>query len=349
MTFVVNRRSQSTAARRPQPAALALFSLAVCGLLAAVTDRPAHAQQPATVRRDGTPLAGDPSGRPLLGRLAAGIVLVPQASRGGGVQVTVDGWIVGTAVAAADRDGHTLALRRDEYLRAVPNGRLVARLVKGALVDSVEQRDGWYHVRRAGWVASRALAGLVAGAAPTGQAAVADTSGAADTADVRNGVLRRAVRLYHAPDSPAAGMLEAGVPIRVTARAGDWVRVEAAGWVRASELQQAGGQAVSGVTAADLRAAPDEWRGKVIRWTIQFIALQTADELRPDFAPGQPYILARGPAPEYAFVYVVVPPDKVAAIARLQPLDSVTIVARVKSGRSTYLANPILELVDVVP
>jgi hypothetical protein len=155
--------------------------------------------------------------------------------------------------------------------------------------------------------------------------------------------------LYRAPDAPATGMLQAGVPVRITARAGGWVRVEAAGWVRESEMQQAGGQDVSGVTAADLRSSPDEWRGKVLRWTIQFIALQTADELRPDFTPGQRYILARGPAPEYAFVYVIVPPEKVAAIARLQPLDSVTVLARVKSGRSAYLANPILELLDVVP
>jgi len=172
----------------------------------------------------------------------------------------------------------------------------------------------------------------------------------ADTVvDARRAVLRRQVRLYRAPDAPATGVLEAGVPIRITARAGGWVRVEAAGWVRESEVRQAGGQAVSGVTAADLRSAPDEWRGKVLRWTIQYISLQTADELRPDFAPGQRYILARGPAPEYAFVYVIVPPDKVAEIARLQPLDSVTVLARVKSGRSAYLANPILELLDVVP
>jgi len=347
MTFVRNRRPQSTAARRPQPAALALIALAVFGFLATLAGRPACAQEPATVRRDGTPLVAEPGGRPLLARLAAGIAVVPQASRAGSVQVTLDGWVIGTAVASANRDGHALALSRDEYLRTVPNGRLLARLVKGALVDSVEQRNGWIHVRRAGWVASRALAGVAAGLPAT--AASADTSGSLDTADVRTAVLQRAVRLYHAPDSPAAGLLEAGLPVRVTARAGDWVRVEAWGWVRASELQQAGGQSVSGVTAADLRASPDQWRGKVIRWTIQFIALQTADELRPDFAPGQPYILARGPAPEYAFVYVVVPPDKVAAVARLQPLDSVTIVARVKSGRSTYLANPILELVDLVP
>jgi hypothetical protein len=345
MTFVRNRRPQSTPAWRPQPAARALFSVVVLGVFAWPLAAPARAQQAATVRRDGEAFVSEPGGKQL-GHLAAGLALTPQGSRGGNTQVTLDGWMIRAAARTVDRDGHNLAVSRGVNLRAAPNGRIVARLVQGALFDRIEQRGTWFHVRRTGWVASSALA-----AAPAPQAATAPPAGPmADTVvDARRAVLRRQVRLYRAPDAPATGVLEAGVPIRITARAGGWVRVEAAGWVRESEVRQAGGQAVSGVTAADLRSAPDEWRGKVLRWTIQYISLQTADELRPDFAPGQRYILARGPAPEYAFVYVIVPPDKVAEIARLQPLDSVTVLARVKSGRSAYLANPILELLDVVP
>jgi len=131
------------------------------------------------------------------------------------------------------------------------------------------------------------------------------------------------------------------------ARAGDWVRVDAQGWVRENEIRMADSSILNGVSAAELRGAPEEFRGKLLRWTIQFVALQTADELRPDFSIGQRYILARGPAPEYAFVYILVPRDKLAEVQRLQPLASVDIVARVLSGRSTYLANPILELVDI--
>jgi hypothetical protein len=114
-------------------------------------------------------------------------------------------------------------------------------------------------------------------------------------------------------------------------------------------VRPAGGQAVSNVTAADLRASPEEWKGKLLRWTIQFIALQTADELRSDFTLGQRYLLARGPAPEYAFVYIVVPPAKVDQVSSLRPLDTLTVLAVVRSGRSAYLANPILELRDIVP
>lgn len=155
------------------------------------------------------------------------------------------------------------------------------------------------------------------------------------------------MQLYRAPDSSAVGQLEAGTPVRITARAGAWVRIETQAWVRENEIRPSDAGIMTGVTAAELRGAPDEFRGKLLRWTIQFLSLQTADELRPDFQPGQRYILARGPAPEYAFVYITVPPDKVADVQRLEPLAGVTVVARVVSGRSTYLANPILELVEL--
>jgi hypothetical protein len=342
MTFVRTRRPQSTPARRPQPAAHALFAAVLAGALAAWA-APARAQQTATVRRDGEPFLSD-SGDVRLGRLAAGAAVTAGAAQGARTAITVDGWIIGTAVRPTQKDGHDLVLARDENLRVVPNGRLVARLVRGVLVDSVERRGAWVHVRRDGRAATT---GLVL--APAAAAAVPAPADSADSGDASVVVLSGRVQLYRRPDAPPFGVLEAGSPVRVTERAGAWVRVDASGWVKASDIRGAGAEAMSGVTAADLRSNPDAWKGKVLRWTIQFIALQTADELRPDFTPGQRYILARGPAPEYAFVYIVVPPEELAQIQRLQPLDSVTVLARVINGRSAYLANPILELVDVVP
>ncbi len=342
MTFVPNSRPQSTPARRPLPAAHALLPALLAGVLAASWAAPASAQQTATVRRDGQPFLTD-SGKQI-GRLAAGAAVATGAVRGDQTAATVDGWIIGTSVQPTQRDGHDLIVSREENVRVVPNGRLVARLVHNALLDQVERRGAWVHVRRDGWVATRGLA--PAPAAAGGAAATAD---AADSADARVTVLRGQVRLFQAPDAPPVGMLDSGSAVRITERAGQWVRVEASGWVKAGDVRGAGADTVSAVTAADLRNAPDEWKGKVLRWKIQFIALQTADEMRPDFKPGDRYILARGPAPEYAFVYITVPADKLAAVSRLQPLDSVTVLARVVSGRSTYLANPILELVDIVP
>jgi len=165
--------------------------------------------------------------------------------------------------------------------------------------------------------------------------------------DPRRAVVRRRMDLFRAPDSSAIGTLEAGVPVRITGRAEGWVRIEAQAWVRENEVRPSDNAILTGISAAELRGAPDEFRGRLLRWTIQFLALQTADELRPDFTPGDRYILARGPAPEYAMVYVLVPRDRIADVERIRPLASVDIVARVVNGRSTYLANPILELVDL--
>ena len=145
---------------------------------------PAHAQQAATVRRDGEAFRSDPGGTQLA-RLAAGLALTTQDSRGGNTQVTVDGWVILAALRKVNRDGHNLAVSRSVNLRATPstNGRILGRLVAGALLDQVEQRDTWVHVQRDGWVASAALA---AGPAP---AAAADTG-----ADARRAVLKRAVQ-----------------------------------------------------------------------------------------------------------------------------------------------------------
>ena len=52
MTFVRNSRSQSTAARRPQPAARTLFVLALAGVSACLPTA-AEARQQVTVQRDG--------------------------------------------------------------------------------------------------------------------------------------------------------------------------------------------------------------------------------------------------------------------------------------------------------
>jgi len=370
MRFVRHQTAESTPARRPQPAARAARVLCAAAALLGVLAPGAGAQQSVTIQRDNEALVADPGGA-RLGRASAGSSYRATGSRDGFTQVTLEGWVWRTSLRAERRDGHTLAVSKagEERLRATPNGTVVARLVSGALLDEVERSGGWVHVRRTGWVASSALASapqgparppapaaaashaaLAPGAqAPPARAPAETAAPAVEDLDPRLAVVRRRVELRRAPDAPPAGSLEADMPVRITARAGEWVRVETQGWVRESELRPAGGAALNNVTAAELRTDPDRFKGRLLRWTIQFIALQTADELRPDFAPGEQYILARGPAPEYAFAYIVVPPDKAAAVAQIAPLASVTIIAKVRTGRSTYLANPILELVDIVP
>src|SRR5207247_1826689 len=106
-----------------------------------------------------------------------------------------------------------------------------------------------------------------------------DTSGGASDPN-RVESARRTV-LYRAPEGPPTGTLAPSAPLRVLGRSGDWTRVQIEGWVKSGDLQAAPAGVLVGVTAAELRADPQRYVGQVLRWTLQFIAVQKADELRP--------------------------------------------------------------------
>ena len=359
MTFVQYQPAQSTAAQRHLPAARAARFLLVIGVVASFGGSPLRAQQTATVERAEEPFLGEIGGA-RLGQIAQNSVFKSGPVRGNYTQLALEGWVFKPSLRSASQGGHTLAVSSPvENMRDAPNGRVLARLISGLLLDEVERRGNWVKVRRDVWVLTAALrrppAPAAATAPPRGPTAAARPAQAdpaaapapAPTGDPRRAVVRRRMQLYRAPDSTAIGQLEAGTPVRITARAGGWVRVEAQAWVRENEIRPSDSGILTGLSASELRGAPEEFKGKLLRWTIQYLSLQTADELRPDFVPGQRYILARGPAPEYAFVYIIVPTERLADVQRLEPLASVSIVARVVNGRSTYLANPILELVEL--
>lgn len=362
--------AQSTPAGRHLKAARMVRFLLLSTAIAMSAGPLLHAQT-ATVTRAAEPFHGEVGG-PRLGQITEGSSFAAGAVRNGFTEITLEGWIFRQSLQTVNRDGHNLQVNRGpvENLRDAPNGRVLAQLVQGFLLDQVEQRGQWVRVRRSVWIASTALDGrrsTVAGSNPVAAATPApaapqpqsrvpstvnrlpsdSTAAPAQAPDARRALVRRRMQLYRAPDSIAIGQLEAGTPVRIVGRAGEWVRVEAQAWVRENEIRPSDAAIMTGLSAAELRGAPEEFRGKLLRWTIQFLALQTADELRPDFRPGQRYILARGPAPEYAFVYLTVPDERMAEVQRLEPLASVTVIARVVNGRSTYLANPILELVEL--
>ncbi|MFI5206462.1 MAG: hypothetical protein ACHQU8_01900 [Gemmatimonadales bacterium] len=349
-----SRTAQSTAARRHLPAARAARFLFLLGALAWLTARQARTQQATRTFGADEPIYGTIGG-PRLGEVVGGAAVRAGESQQNHTQITLDGWVFKRSLQAMQRDGHTLAVKPAvENLRAAPNGHVLARLVQGFMLDEVERNGAWVHVSRQVWVRSAALGGQTSVAAVPARSPPprpARPSPAVQEppqpVDPRRAVARRRIELFRAPDSTAIGSLEAGQPLRITARAGEWVRIEAQAWVRENEIRLTDSAILTGLSAAELRGAPAEFRGRLLRWTIQFLSLQTADELRSDFQPGQRYILARGPAPEYAFVYIIVPPERLAEVQKLEPLASVQIVARVVNGRSQYLANPILELVEL--
>jgi len=300
-----------------------------------------------------------------IARLAQGAVLNGGATRNDWIQVTLDGWIFSTSVGPSDRPDFDLLVTRtpNENLRAAPAGPLVAELAQGfGLKRAPPDSSGrWVHVTRAGWVQRSALAPMADVVATRTVDATTDTTarqsgppppplgrgGDTTRVDSTRAQPVRVTTLYRAPDGPEAGTVATDTPLRVLSRNGEWTRVQFEGWVKGGDLQAAPAGVQVGVTAAELRAEPQRYVGQVLRWNLEFIAIQKADELRPDIPSGSSYVLARGPLPERGFVYIIVPDARLPAFHALTPLVTMTITARVRNGRSRYLGNPVVDLISL--
>lgn len=150
--------------------------------------------------------------------------------------------------------------------------------------------------------------------------------------------------LRDAPGSATIGQLQKTANVDVISRDRGWTRVRIEGWVPDSVLTPADTTYRAGLSAADLRSDPAAARGKTVMWTVEFLALQTADPLRHGLADQEPYILARGPKSENALLYLVVPPSLMGTARALQPLTKITVTARVRDGRSEPVGIPILDI-----
>lgn len=301
-----------------------------------------------------------------IARLAPGSVVTALATRNDWMQIILDGWIFATSVGPSDRPDFDLLVTQapNENLRAAPAGPLVAELAQGfglkrVGTDTAGSSSRWIHVTRDGWVQRSALVPIpdvvATRTADTGQRTDSvqgvptpgPRPGADTPVDSSRAQPMRMTTLYRAPDGPEAGTISTDTPVRVLSRNGEWTRVQYEGWVKGGDLQVAPAGVMLGVTAAELRAEPQRYVGQVLRWRLEFIAIQKADELRPDIPNGASYVLARGPLPERGFVYVVVPETRLAAFRALPPLAELHITARVRNGRSRYLGNPVVDLISL--
>jgi len=314
------------------------------------------------------------TGGALLGTLTEAATVTPGRTQDGWAEVTFTGWIVRGSVAPTSRNGFDLAVspQDGENLRSEPNGTIVARLQRGTLLKKIGSRGGWWHVKRTGWVRRRSLAApLETGALPTRQAPAAPRQSpnapqrpapqsqagtqrpaapeqtGSNAPDMRVEVAHTAP-LAVAPEGGRAGTLEPGTNARVVVRAGDWVRVRFEGWMREADLKPSTEGALLGVSAAEVRAEPQRFVGQTVEWRVQLIAIQTADELRSELPPGQPFLLTRGPLPEPGFVYVILPREQAAAFQNLPPLQELVLRVTIKAPRTRYLATPVVELAGVV-
>lgn len=282
-------------------------------------------------------------------------------------KVTVEGWIYQPSTTPTKRDGFDLVVTSDEgeNLRRAPNGPIVGRAREGTLLERVGERGKWFRVRRDGWVPQEAVParkaadttrrkGRTGAQAADRKAGRPDSAGtpsaaaappAAPPAGVEGVVTLRETGLARTPDSGAMATLPAGTAGRVVGRSGEWIRLQVEGWVRDADVKPAEAGVLAGVSAAEVRASPQRFVGQTLDWRLQIIAVQLADELRPEMPFGQPYLLTRGPLPEPGFVYVTIPPERVAEFRALPALHEMTLRVTLKAARTRYLATPVAELV----
>ncbi len=290
----------------------------------------------------------------IVATLQSGTTWRTGTSRSGFTQVTIEAWIDGSRFAGRRESfpesiGGTGTLR----IRAEPslNGRILGVFEPGAGVRVLERRGTWARITRDAWILTSAISPAQAVAATQRQGAVqADSSADAEpTAAGRRADLRasRAATLHRAPGAAAVGRVEEGAVMESLARDRGWVRVRVEAWVPESLVVPTDSGFREAVTAADLRLDPDGFRGRTVRWVVQVVGLQTADPLRRDLEPEEPYLLAMGPAGENAVLYLAVPPALMVQARGLAPMAEVLVTARVRTGRSMPTGAPVLDLLTI--
>lgn len=328
--------------RRLAPIASAAF------LLASALAAPALSQT-VTVAGEQETFRQTPDGRQL-GTVMEGTALELVGRQGGWMEVALEGWIWSRSVAPTDRGGFDLVVTAPggENLRDRPEGRIGARLLRGFLLERVEDGGDWIRVRRTGWMWGPSLV-----SAPPGEGGAArETSPPATAAATDDGpaverriVEERPVRVHVSPEGGAVATADSGADLRILERRDGWARVRLEGWVSAAELATtAADSAVAELSVADLRSNPEQHVGRRVRWTVQFLSLERAEAVRADFYEGEPFLLARAPDPAHGLVYLAVPPELLERVEELDGLEAIDVLARVRTGRSALMGVPILDL-----
>jgi SH3-like domain-containing protein len=277
--------------------------------------------------------------------------------RGALSRVTLEGFIHRDLLGGR-RDSFALSVRAPSgaRLRESPgaSASIIANLRNGMGLTQVSRTGEWVRVRRVGWIASSRLrtepkpeVREQAGSVETTQAPAPAPFSDPPIGNGLTPIRQLPIRL--APDGDSIGGVRPGAVLIPLARDREWVRVRVEGWVRENELQSVDSTVQTRMSAADLRADPEGTRGVVVRWNVQVLSpIQRADPLRRELAENEPYVIARGPDGESALLYLAIPPSMLDAVGAISPLSSVVITARVRTGRSSPVGVPILDLVSIV-
>ncbi len=289
----------------------------------------------------------------VLATILEGVVVPVTRSQGSWSLVTVEGWVWSSSVTSTNRDGFDLLVTKPggENLRetASGSGRRIAILKRGMLLENVERKGSWIRVRRTAWMWAKSLRQT------SGQPAVAPALVEQRPARTRTPrqndrivVSDAPIELLASPDGDTVAVASPGADLTVLSRQGNWARVRLDSWVWVPATLPLDSVAPSAeLSASDLQANPAQFTGRTVQWSVQFVSLEQAEEVRTDFYPGEPFILARAPDPDRGFIYVAVPPEFLSDVELLRPLQRIDIVARVRTGRSALMGRPVLDLVGL--
>jgi hypothetical protein len=295
----------------------------------------------------------------VIARLSPGTPLSVVNRDGNWMEVDVEGWVWLASLQASDSDFDiVVSVPEGENLRDAPSGRIIGRLEEGALLDELAREPGWVHVRRRGWIWSASVTQDSATATAPPVAPPAAATRASQPAAPRGpsaqppqgfaSVGGAGAPILTAPDGDTLAVAMARGDLEVVSREGNWARVRLEGWVwMPTSAQATADTSPSALVPDELTGDPSAHIGRVVSWSLQFISLERAEEIRTDFRRGEPFLLARFGGPEGPFVYVAVPPERLAEVEGIVPLERIRVTARIRTGASALTGTPIIDLLSL--
>lgn len=307
--------------------------------------------QSATLTREEN-FRAQPNGT-LLGQLRAGLSLEVLEATDDWLQFDLEGWVFTQSLAAnPGRFDRVVSVEGGENIRGTPNGEILGRLEQSTVLETLELSPDsrWVRVRRRAWVWRRSA--VLFGADPSGgstERSSLTVPASADDGGEWARVGSAAAPILSAPDGDTLAISAQTTNLRVLAREGNWARILLEGWIWLPQGADGGAEASirTDVTLENVAAAPDDFRGEVIQWDLQFISLERAEEIRTDFYVTEPFLLTRIGDGDQGFVYVAIPPERIQEAQGLNPLERIRVVGRVRTGSARLTGSPILELLSL--